>query len=501
MVGALNDGEEALNHKDGNLFKSETSQIDPNAANNQAMKQWNQPPVIIFDACKNEVFTPKRGLNQLFKRLKSEYKVEINQEELTFEKLMKGRLVIFTGPREKFTAEEFEAMQRYVNIGGSLMFLLGEGGEQRFMTNLNYMLEQYGININNDSVIRTKFYKYFHPKEVCIEKGILNRGFNDSVTKLNNNTSSITETNLSFVYPYGATLTVEKPAIPLLSSGYISYPVNRPVAALYKSKTDLGRVSVIGSVHMFEDKWIDKEDNAKILDGVVQWLLHSNSIILNEIDAKEAEINDHHFLPDTKSLADRYKPCLQEGEELPKDFNMLFVHDIFKFDTSLVPEVIKLYEKLGVKHIPLSLIPPCFETPLPPLTPAVYPTSLTDCPPPALELFDLDEQFASEEVRLAHLTNRSEPTDIESYIKRAADIMGITARMKEEYRTSAAHILEFVFRQLVHFKKSSNDQISIPVDKGTFALNFQHRLEKMNSQPKELLSKPGTPAQSPDSFI
>ncbi len=47
----------------------------------------------------------------------------------------------------------------------------------------------------------------------------------------------------------------------------------------------------------------------------------------------------------------------------------------------------------------LNLIPPSFETPLPPLQPAVFPPTIREPPPPALELFDLDESFASEAVR------------------------------------------------------------------------------------------------------
>lgn len=64
-----------------------------------------------------------------------------------------------------------------------------------------------------------------------------------------------------------------------------------------------------------------------------------------------------------------------------------------------VPEAVSLYQQLGVKKAPLSLIPPAFETPLPPLTPATFPPVLREPPPPALELFDLDEAFAGEQVR------------------------------------------------------------------------------------------------------
>lgn len=63
-----------------------------------------------------------------------------------------------------------------------------------------------------------------------------------------------------------------------------------------------------------------------------------------------------------------------------------------------VPEAVSLYEQLGVKKAPLSLIPPAFETPLPSLTPATFPPVLREPPPPALELFDLDEAFAGEQV-------------------------------------------------------------------------------------------------------
>lgn len=44
----------------------------------------------------------------------------------------------------------------------------------RANTNINFLLEQFGINWNNDCVARTSFYKYFHPKESLVHNGILN---------------------------------------------------------------------------------------------------------------------------------------------------------------------------------------------------------------------------------------------------------------------------------------------------------------------------------------
>lgn len=61
------------------------------------------------------------------------------------------------------------------------MILANEGGDRKYVlfyrrntTNLNEFTEQFGITINNDCVVRTSFYKYFHPKEAYIHNGILN---------------------------------------------------------------------------------------------------------------------------------------------------------------------------------------------------------------------------------------------------------------------------------------------------------------------------------------
>ena len=51
---------------------------------------------------------------------------------------------------------------------------MSEGGEGKLGTNINAMLEQIGISVNNDSVIRKTFYKYLHPKEAYIGNGVLN---------------------------------------------------------------------------------------------------------------------------------------------------------------------------------------------------------------------------------------------------------------------------------------------------------------------------------------
>jgi intraflagellar transport protein 52 len=111
---------------------------------------------------------------------------------------------------------------------------------------------------------------------------------------------------------------------------------------------------------------------------------------------------------------------------LPRNFTTLFNEKLYKFDTDLIPETIKLYTQLGVKHEPLTLIPPQFETPMPALQAAVFPPTLKELPPPSLDLYDLDEQFASEKIRLAQLTNKCSDDDVEYYIRECGDILGVS---------------------------------------------------------------------------
>lgn len=53
------------------------------------------------------------------------------------------------------------------------------------------------------------------------------------------------------------------------------------------------------------------------------------------------QLSDYHFLPQTAKRAERVKACLQEGEELPRDFTALFDHSLYKLDTGVLPEAIR----------------------------------------------------------------------------------------------------------------------------------------------------------------
>ena len=89
-------------------------------------------------------------------------------------------------------------------------------------------------------------------------------------------------------------------------------------------------------------------------------------------------------------LSHQARVCLTESEEVPADWTSLYQtrrnnedqynssyitrcyavfwnFTVFSLDTNFIPRVLESYQELGVKHEPLKLIPPQFETPLPAL--------------------------------------------------------------------------------------------------------------------------------------
>jgi len=48
-----------------------------------------------------------------------------------------------------------------------------EGGDKKSRSNLNDVLKNFNVVLNHNSVLRTNFYKYLHPKEAYITNGVV----------------------------------------------------------------------------------------------------------------------------------------------------------------------------------------------------------------------------------------------------------------------------------------------------------------------------------------
>lgn len=77
-----------------------------------------------------------------------------NKGEINPEALKSVSIFVLAGPQEKFTEAEFQYLKDYVTNGGNLFLMLGEGGEtDYFNTNVNFLLEEYGMSINNGDIL------------------------------------------------------------------------------------------------------------------------------------------------------------------------------------------------------------------------------------------------------------------------------------------------------------------------------------------------------------
>lgn len=77
---------------------------------------------------------------------------------------------------------------------------------------------------------------------------------------------------------------------------------------------------------------------------------------------------EYNFVPDITHQADKPRVCTQDMNhvDVSREYTKLFKHDLYSINLDMVPASLKAYEDLGVKHEPLSLIAPTFETPMPP---------------------------------------------------------------------------------------------------------------------------------------
>ncbi|XP_037959815.1 intraflagellar transport protein 52 homolog [Teleopsis dalmanni] len=426
--------------------------------------------VIAFDISKNESFELSDNYKMLHRKLKTHYQVEQIDGELKKEKLTRVDLFVLAGPQDRFTEEEFQVLKEFINNGGKLLVLLGEGGETQFNTNVNFFLEQYGIYINSDTVLRPHYYKNTHPKECVIGGGVVCDSMWRYLIKQEGRVDKVDydfseqKYQIQFQYPYGATLNVSEPANVLLTTGPVVYPFNRPLACYYLNAESDGKILAIGSGYMWHDKYFHRnKTNETILDYFLL-LLIGNEITFTHLDFNDVEINDHKSFMDIAFVADIPKACLIDsiGSDIPTDFKQMFDMTLCTLSNHLLNNVIDAYTLLNVKYESLKIIKPQFEIPLPPLQLTTFPTVFSEPSAPPLELYDLDEVFSSARSQLAYMAGKCiqavqvrdprKPVnlrELENYIKECARI---TAVIHEGQDMPAYEILNTIAHQIVNYK-------------------------------------------------
>lgn len=394
------------------------------------------------------------GFSGLFHKLRERFHVEEESGGLERSRLAGANAVVVGCPQEKLTKKELDALGSAAASGSAVLVVLGGGGERggaesgglRSVTNVNYLLEEHGMRVNSDTMVASSLVTgsggpggILHPKDVYVADGTINREL----------------PAVPFVYAHGASLRVAKPAAPLLASGDNSYPVNQPVLARARVGGSGGQILALGSTAMLSDRWLSAEGNGAVVDALLDVL--AGTIVPNPVDEENPDVPAYTQVPDTEALAVRLRSCLEDSDPLPAEFTDMFDLGLAGLDLDVVADVADAFEAMGVKHEPLSLIPPELEVPLPPQAPALFPPELIGPAPPALELFDLDGAFASDKVRLAQLTNNciappgtgpEPPEELEFFIRSAAAIVGISVD-----DGGGKGVLATVLQRLVKFKK------------------------------------------------
>lgn len=399
---------------------------------------------VVTSECKSELNNFTTNMKKLLRKLKPDFRCGTSRDIISLESLCESKLFIFGAPTSQFSQAEIGSIKQYLNLGGSVWIMFSEGGEKTLGNNLNSLLQEFGITAYSDSVIRTTPHKQFHhPKNACISDGVLSNDLLRVASGQPRQRGKEKFPGLSFLYPFGCTLEVHHPAVPVLSSGKGGLPISRSLAAALD--LPLGRLLVTGSCKMFDDENLEFSDNGKLAEIFISWLLRKSDCELT--GRINEEISEQKNVPNTATMADTFRPSLQESDDLPLDPTKLAVKNYFNYDNSLNLEISSLYKAVGLPQEPLSLIPPELHAPLPELEPAVFPPVIEDIAPPPLELFNLDDDFASERVRLAQLANKCNDDDLEFFCRQAGEITGLVF-------PSAKEVITEGFKKIADFKKN-----------------------------------------------
>ena len=105
----------------------------PVSTDNVGNVEQEKSNVIRFNVTKNELYKLDDGYKTLMRRQKGYFKIVTNTQSITSDTFTSSRVFVLAGPREKFTENEFDHLKRYLETGGSLLVLLGEGGEKRLV--------------------------------------------------------------------------------------------------------------------------------------------------------------------------------------------------------------------------------------------------------------------------------------------------------------------------------------------------------------------------------
>lgn len=152
---------------------------------------------------------------------------------------------------------------------------------------------------------------------------------------------------LNFLYPFGTSMLIEEPVLPLLSSGPVSYPVNEVLMCMSQIQSS-GKLFVLGSWRIFSDGYYEKEENEKVFEFIMNNI--GETVTESFEPVIEEEINEkfkiRKITPNIEVISEKLKNALQESSDISNTFFNKFDYQLFKAQFDLLPEALQLYDKL-----------------------------------------------------------------------------------------------------------------------------------------------------------
>ena len=413
-----------------------------------------------------------RGHQNWCRHLRETYDLEVLSDGLSEAVLRDVDVLVFCAHQDTFS--EVDILKNFIGNGGRVLILFDQCNEGFAGNNINQLTEKFGIKINDDHVICTSNQGSRHPKETLVSWGMLNNTGDQFTDRTRREEKSQKEeeahgkfgdenihaqhpAGITLNIPLATTLTVQKPAISILSTGRSAYPMQHSLGAVWPDfarDEKMGRLAVLGCAGIAADEFLDCAGNLEFLDIVLKWLSPSSAFNIHALSADVPESIESRIVSDMRGLAGRTRSCLQEIDELPKEFDVLFERSQFRLLNELGKEAVRLHGALSLKYAALDLINPRILVPMARLQPSTFLSSPRDLKHPYAELFDLEDDFASENFRLGTILKQTLSTDdiLESLVAGCVRVSGMSIDNLKSGHDGRKGGINQIFRHIVRLK-------------------------------------------------
>ena len=215
--------------------------------------------------------------------------------------------------------------------GLKCLLVLHEDMSRDLLSNVNYLLEQFGICGNPDKVIDSIYTNELVPEYAT--------ALFDSFTP--------------FVYPSGCTLTVQGPSQILAVSSEKSYPMSQPVCAL-STNSNGGGLLVIGSTEIFSDRFFGVcESSTRFVKTDLLPFLSNDHYTCPNVISSPHNIAPYRLIPDLVYMVDMFDE-LEEPDTDYEDLPTRFAPRWPTIDHDLMIDVAETFEVLNVPFGPVT---------------------------------------------------------------------------------------------------------------------------------------------------